>query len=217
MTADLFDRYLDAFEEQFFSGLNQKEQSGHMNSEEDAKRPRVQSESQSQSQSKPEESPKTESANPIPISPKTDASPLQSESQSQSPKEQQEHEVRQRREPGYAKSFMYQTHSTFDGQNYVEEHRERITDTDGENCTVIRRRLGDRWYENEIHTDKEGKRTERETWHNVADDEIGNFKQEWTQQRPAKAALESEHSAQPQSKPQAAVESSSEPEKPSNE
>jgi len=203
--ADLFDRYLDAFEERLFSGLNPEEQSWDADSEESARQPQI------QSQSQPDEASKAESANRIPEPPKADAG------SSQSPQQRQEQRVRQKQEPGYARSFVSQTRSTFNGQNYVEEHRERVTGADGHNRTVVRRRLGDRWYENEIHTDKEGKRTERETWHNVADDEINHFKQEWTQQRPVKAALESEPLAQPQPKPQAAVEGSPEPEKPSSE
>jgi hypothetical protein len=49
------------------------------------------------------------------------------------------------------------------GQNYVEEHQEKVTGSDGETRIATRRHLGDRWYENEIHTDKEDKKTERET------------------------------------------------------
>jgi hypothetical protein len=72
------------------------------------------------------------------------------------------------------------TRSRFDGRDYVEEHREKVTGADGETRTATRRRLGDRWYENEIHVDKEGKRTERETWHNVGDEDIDKFKLEWS-------------------------------------
>jgi hypothetical protein len=36
------------------------------------------------------------------------------------------------REPITTKQFLYQIKSTFDGQNYVEEHRERVTGHDGE-------------------------------------------------------------------------------------
>jgi hypothetical protein len=72
---------------------------------------------------------------------------------------------------------------------------------------VVRRRLGDRWYENETHRDKEGKETERETWHNVADDEIEGFKEEWSQKH-------QKSSPRPQ---QAAIESPAEPSKPTTE
>jgi hypothetical protein len=68
--------------------------------------------------------------------------------------------------------------------------------------TVVRRRLGDRWYESETHRDKDGKETERETWHNVADDEIDGFKEEWSRkhQKPApppQPAIESPEQPKP--------------------
>jgi hypothetical protein len=50
--------------------------------------------------------------------------------------------------------------------------------------------LGDRWYENEVHVDKEGKKTERETWHNVGDDDIESFTLEWNVRHPAGKSLE---------------------------
>jgi hypothetical protein len=53
---------------------------------------------------------------------------------------------------------------------------------------VTRRRLGDRWYENEVLIDKEGKKAERETWHNVGDDEIEQFKLEWNEKASKKEA-----------------------------
>jgi hypothetical protein len=79
--------------------------------------------------------------------------------------------------------------SGFDCQDDMEEHREKVTNPDGEIRIVSRRRLGDRWYENEILIDKEGKRTERETWHNVADDDIETFKLEWIEKRGIKSAM----------------------------
>jgi hypothetical protein len=51
--------------------------------------------------------------------------------------------------------------------------------TDGETRIATQRRLGDRWYENETHIEKDGKKTERETWHNVGDEDIEGFKVEW--------------------------------------
>jgi hypothetical protein len=41
-------------------------------------------------------------------------------------------------------------------------------------------------YENEVHVHKEGKRTERETWHNVGDEDIERFKVEWNEQQNGK-------------------------------
>jgi hypothetical protein len=51
------------------------------------------------------------------------------------------------------------------------------------------RRLGDQWHENEVHVDKDGKKTERETWHNVGDSEIEAFKHDWSEKHEPKAEL----------------------------
>jgi hypothetical protein len=75
------------------------------------------------------------------------------------------------------------------GRDYVEEHREKVTGADGETRIATRRRLGDRWYEKEIHVDKDGKKTERETWHNVNDEEIEAFKLEWSEKHEPKAEI----------------------------
>lgn len=81
--------------------------------------------------------------------------------------------------------YISHTSSIFNGRDYIEEHRERVTGADGETKIATRRRLGDRWYENEVHVDKDGKKTERETWHNVGDDDIEAFKLEWSEKHPA--------------------------------
>jgi hypothetical protein len=65
----------------------------------------------------------------------------------------------------------------------------KVTGADGETRIATRRRLGDRWYENEVHVDKDGKKTERETWHNVGDSEIEAFKQEWSEKHESKAKI----------------------------
>ena len=51
------------------------------------------------------------------------------------------------------RGYFFQSRSTFNGKDYVEEHREKVTGGDGSVHTTMRRRLGDRWYENETHTD----------------------------------------------------------------
>jgi hypothetical protein len=96
------------------------------------------------------------------------------------------------------------TRSTFNGRNYVEEHREKVTGSDGETRIATRRRLGDRWYENEIHVDKEGKRTERETWHNVGDEDIERFKVEWNEQQSGKEKFDPPAAVTNESKDQTA-------------
>lgn len=85
-----------------------------------------------------------------------------------------------RRQP--YQQYYYQSRSTYDGNNYVEEHREKVTDIDGKVHMTTRRRLGDRWYEAESVTDENGKQSSKETWHNVPEDQIENFKLEWSQQ-----------------------------------
>lgn len=87
------------------------------------------------------------------------------------------------------KTYFYSSSSSYDGKNYVEEHREKVTDADGMTHQTTRRRLGDRWYQAESTTDKDGKTTSRETWHNVPEDQTEQFKAEWTQQHDQKYAL----------------------------
>jgi hypothetical protein len=189
---DVFDRYLDAFERRLFADLaldsDQQSQESLKSPEAPASlessAPREGSESSESPQaSKPTPSTEpAESAKPTP--PAKQATP----------------------EPVVTKQAVYQTKASFDGKNYVEEHRERVRGHDGEVRTVVRRRLGDRWYENETHRDKDGKETERETWHNVADDEIEGFKEEWSEK----------HQKAP-SRPPAAIEPPAEPPKPTTD
>jgi hypothetical protein len=72
----------------------------------------------------------------------------------------------------------------------VEEHREKVTGSDGESRIATRRRLGDRWYENEVHVEKDGKRTEREMWHHVGDEDIEQFKHEWNDKQNGKTKFD---------------------------
>jgi hypothetical protein len=70
-----------------------------------------------------------------------------------------------------------------------EDHREKVTGTDGETRIATRRRLGDRWYENEVHIGKDCKKTERETWNNAEDEEIETLKFEWSAKYQSKAGV----------------------------
>jgi hypothetical protein len=94
------------------------------------------------------------------------------------------------------REYRFESSSTYNGKDYVEEHRERLVGDDGAVHERSRRRLGDRWYECENHTDTEGKGTQRETWHNVGDDEIESFKKEWTERHQPKAAIKEQPDAQ---------------------
>jgi hypothetical protein len=165
---DIFDRYLDAFERRLFADLDSNQQSP-----DSLISPEAPAALQSSAPGEGSES-----------------------SQASKPAESTKPTKQVAREPVPTKQFLYQTKSTFDGQNYVEEHREQVSGHEGESRTMIRRRLGDRWYESETHRDKDGKETERETWHNVADHEIDDFKEEWSRKHqkaspPSQAAIES--------------------------
>ena len=63
----------------------------------------------------------------------------------------------------------------------VEEHRERVTSGDGSVHVVTRRQIGDRWYVHESHSTKDGESSSKETWHNVPEDQVQSFKDEWEQ------------------------------------
>ena len=65
------------------------------------------------------------------------------------------------------------------GDELVEEHLERVTKEDGSVHVTTRRQIGDRWYVHESHSDRDGVRNTKETWHNVSEGEIDSFKKEW--------------------------------------
>jgi hypothetical protein len=65
-----------------------------------------------------------------------------------------------------------------------------VTGSNGQTRIATRRRLGDRWYDNEVTIDHDGNRTERETWHNVGDDDIERFKLEWNEKQNGKAKFD---------------------------
>jgi hypothetical protein len=123
-----------------------------------------------------------------PVTPSGEGQP-QPQSQSQSPPPTETQQPAEKKSRGLTE-YHFQSRATYNGRDYVEEHRERFTGEDGGIHVRTRRRLGDRWYEIEDHTDADGKKSQRETWHNVGDDQIESFKQEWTEryQLPAAAA-----------------------------
>lgn len=82
-----------------------------------------------------------------------------------------------------AKQFYYfEKHSKFDGEKIVEEQKERKIDSEGKIHQTLKRSLGDQWYQTEQIKDEEGKTTVKESWHNVSENEIENFKQKWINQ-----------------------------------
>lgn len=113
-----------------------------------------------------------------------------SEPRGQAPPPPPAHQIPQQRSP--YRSYFYTTNSLYDGNRYVEEHREKVTDSDGKVHQTTRRRLGDRWYEAESTTDADGKTSSKETWHNVPENEQEQFKNEWAQHHEHKYALKHE-------------------------
>ena len=70
----------------------------------------------------------------------------------------------------------------FNGNEKFEEIREQTTD--GEKTYVSKiKRIGNRWVQVDEVVDKEGKKTTKETWHNVGEDEIDAFENEWSLRR----------------------------------
>jgi hypothetical protein len=114
-----------------------------------------------------------------PVSTSPALSTRSTESSAAQSSEKDKIEVKREGRRYYGRQYISHPGSTFNVQNYVEEHPEKVIESDGETRIAPLRRLGDRWYENEIHIDKDGKKTERETWHNVADGDIEKFKLEW--------------------------------------
>ena len=75
--------------------------------------------------------------------------------------------------------YYFESHSRFDGEKLIEERKERKIDSEGKVHQTLKRRLGERWYETEQIEDKEGQIENKETWHNVSEEEIEQFKNEW--------------------------------------
>lgn len=75
--------------------------------------------------------------------------------------------------------YVYRSSYSSNGDDVVEERHEEVTEEDGSTRCTTKRRLGDRWCEKEVHTDKDGQQTSKETWYNVPEDQIEAFKKEW--------------------------------------
>ena len=90
-------------------------------------------------------------------------------------------EVKKTEQPHYwSRSSVFSSHSS----GGVEEIREKTYDSKtGETVESQTRRIGDRWCRIDTVTDKEGSSKSKETWHNVADDEMEKFKKEWVSRR----------------------------------
>ena len=96
-------------------------------------------------------------------------------------------------EPNESKESMpiyyYESHSRYDDGKIVEERKEKKIDSEGKVHHSLVRRLGDQWYQTEKIEDEEGKVVTKEAWHNVYEDEIDHFKEEWMNVSSAKGQL----------------------------
>ena len=80
----------------------------------------------------------------------------------------------------WSRSSVFSSHS----KGGIEEIREKTYDSKtGETIESQTRRIEDRWCRIDTTTDKEGVSKSKETWHNVADDEMEHFKKEWVSRR----------------------------------
>ncbi|KAK8888486.1 hypothetical protein M9Y10_039565 [Tritrichomonas musculus] len=82
------------------------------------------------------------------------------------------------------KEFSSIKQSFFNGPHMIEETREsRIDSRTGESREVTTRRLGNRWFQRESVTDKDGNKTTNERWHNVSPEQEEDFKKKWEEHR----------------------------------
>jgi hypothetical protein len=193
----LFERYLDALDRRFFSILN--DDAAELLALESNGSP--QKEAAPVGTTTPPPAVADGTAPTAPAQPPTESAPSKPEEKSSSPAASPTPAPAPKPVVS-SRQYISHTRSTFNGHDYVEEHREKVTGSDGQTRVATRRRLGDRWYENEVHIDGEGKRTERETWHNVGDEDIEKFKQEWNDKQSGKGkfdgpAVEGSASASP--------------------
>ena len=80
----------------------------------------------------------------------------------------------------FGRSSVYSSHS----RSGIEEIREKTYDSrTGETVESQTRRIGDRWCRIDTTIDKDGHSKSKETWHNVADEEMEDFKKEWVSRR----------------------------------
>lgn len=80
-------------------------------------------------------------------------------------------------------NYYYKTYSTtrnycHNGKDKFEEIREQTSDGDKTYISKIKR-IDNRWVQVDEVIDKEGKKTTKETWHNISENEIESFENEW--------------------------------------
>jgi hypothetical protein len=81
--------------------------------------------------------------------------------------------------PNFRKYYAESRSSRYNGGDVIEERREKITNADGETRTITMRRIGDRWHQEETMSDKDGKTSQKESWHNIPESQMEQFKTDW--------------------------------------
>ena len=76
-------------------------------------------------------------------------------------------------------SKIYSIKNLIKNNQKFEEIREIITDED-KTYNIKIKRIGNRWVQIDNIINKEGKKITKETWHNVSEDEINKFEEEWS-------------------------------------
>lgn len=84
-----------------------------------------------------------------------------------------------------SRTFSSIKRSFMNGPHMIEEYREKSVGADGEKHEVTTRRLGNKWVQIDTTTDKEGKKTIKEKWHNVSENQEEEFKKKWEEHRGA--------------------------------
>ena len=97
--------------------------------------------------------------------------------------------------------YYFESHSIFDGEKFIEERKERTIDSEGKIHQSLKRRIDDQWYETEQTEDENGQAVNKETWHNVPEDKIEQFKAEWAENHEKKYAIDHDTAAS-QEKPE---------------
>ena len=65
--------------------------------------------------------------------------------------------------------------------NEAEEVRKKITDSENNIKIIVKRSIGNRWYQMETTISADGKKSTIEEWHNILEKDVEEFKKEWEQ------------------------------------
>lgn len=89
--------------------------------------------------------------------------------------------------------YYFESHSRFDSEKFIEEKKEQTIDSECKIHHSLKRRIDDKLYETEQIEDENGQVVNKETWHNVSEDEVEKFKQKWISNSNSKLGLTENH------------------------